>query len=124
MADAKDQKKSDKPEEAPLPASTEKQTEIAQLRIDVESHRREVRTLLGKIANREGHHQVRLLEENATLKSRITLLEKALVFLSQERLKSRSHEESKRRTEVLRQALIEYCKQTKLDQELWKSIAY
>ena len=84
--------------------------------------RKELRTLQGRISNRDPAKVESLKDENQELSKRIKLMEKALFGLIDESLRPRQGEDLRTQYEVRRQAAVEYCKKANLDPEIWKSI--
>ena len=84
--------------------------------------KQELHTIQGKLANRDPGLVQRLIKENEQLKSRITVLRKALYAIMVDADKPRQMEEADLKLEVLRRAAIEFFKKENVAPEIWKNI--
>ena len=84
----------------------------------------ELKAMAGKLRNRAPEHAPELARANQQLTRQLDELEQSLFLLMTESLKPRQEDEALQQAEVLRQAVVEYCQQSKVDPELWKNIAF
>jgi hypothetical protein len=96
---------------------------ITELQARLALLQQELLTMEGRLANRDPKLIERLKKENAEFTTRFQLLKKALFAIIIESYQPRSSDELKLQYETLRKAAVEYCKKTKIDPEIWKSIA-
>jgi hypothetical protein len=99
------------------------QSRIAELEKTLATTRQEVRTLEGKLANRNPRIIDGLKKENEELSKRFEVLKNVLFAMISESYLARNADEFKLQYEVLKQAALEYFKTSNTDPELWKSIA-
>jgi hypothetical protein len=114
-ANSKDEKRKSPEEEA--------SERIAKLQVDVVAVEREIKTLEGKLANRNPAALGEVRTANAALEKRLTALKLALYSLLIDSLKPRFNEDLHLQLECLRQATIEFCQKANVDPEIWKNIA-
>jgi uncharacterized coiled-coil protein SlyX len=99
------------------------QARIAELEKTLAATLHEVRTLEGKLANRDPKLIAQLKKENDELTKRFDVLKNVLFAMISESYLARNADEFKLQYEVLKQAALEYFKTSNTDPELWKSIA-
>ncbi|MGK5089959.1 hypothetical protein WDW86_20605 [Bdellovibrionota bacterium FG-2] len=109
---------------APTPVAETAPNKIQELKAQVQTLQREVKTLTGKIANRNPATATKVKQENEKLIARVGNLQKALYALTLESQSPSAPAEDDLRTEILRQATLQYCKKANVDQSIWKNIAY
>lgn len=106
---------------APAPLGI--QGRIAELEKTLATTLQEVRTLEGKLANRDPALIATLKKGNDELEKRFNVLKNVLFAMINESYLARNADEFKLQYEVLKQAALEYFKTSNTDPELWKSIA-
>jgi hypothetical protein len=106
----------------PTPLSSV-QSRVGELEKTLATTLQEVRSLEGKIANRDPKTIEALKKENDALSRRFDLLKNVLFAMIAESYLARNADEFKLQYEVLKQAALEYFKTSNTDPELWKSIA-
>jgi hypothetical protein len=84
----------------------------------------EVKTLDGRLHNRNPAVAEALRKENEALRERVSALIRALNTLVGESLLPRHPEDQKVQLEALRHAAIEFCKKENINPEIWKNIVY
>lgn len=102
--------------------STELRARVNELQSTVQNLTAEVRTLEGKLSNRNPELCQKLKGDNAELQKRFELLKNVLFAMISESYQPRNADEVKLQYEVLRSAAVDYFKKNKTDRELWKSI--
>jgi hypothetical protein len=107
----------------PPAAPTTIQGRVAELEKNLATTLQEVRTLEGKLANRNPKLIEALKKENDELEKRFQVLKNVLFAMISESYLARNADEFKLQYEVLKQAALEYFKVSNTDPELWKSIA-
>lgn len=125
MAEEKKEKSPQPAQPAPILQTPESaaNSRIKDLQARIIALQMEVRTMQGRFANRDPKLLRLLKKENADLKARILLLEKAFYGLMLDALEPRNSEEENIRYGILREATVEYCKNTNVDPEIWKNLA-
>lgn len=76
----------------------------------------------GRMTNRNPDLLKRLKKENEALSRRYVKLQKALYLLLMDTFAPRQADDMKTKYEVLKTSTIDYCKKTKIDQQLWKNL--
>jgi hypothetical protein len=97
---------------------------IEALQKEVDALSNDLRTVQGKLANRDPVLIAQIHRENAELKTRLGGLQKALYALLTEMMTPSQPDDLSLRYEVLRRAAIDYFKKANVDPEIWKNIAY
>ncbi|MCM2277799.1 MAG: hypothetical protein NDJ89_06955 [Oligoflexia bacterium] len=95
---------------------------IKELQAQVVTLQKEIRMTQGRFANRSPEIQKALEKENQDLRLRLSALEKALLAIHLDAHLPRRLEEEKTQYEALRLAIVEYCKKTNIDPEIWKNL--
>ena len=103
--------------------ATDLPARVAELQSQLAILEQEVKTLAGRIANRDPVKAKAITAENVTLKARLALLQKLYFTLAQKMSLGSSAEDVSTEYEMLRLAAVDYFKQINLDPELWKNIA-
>ncbi|MEK6579914.1 MAG: hypothetical protein AABZ55_11860 [Bdellovibrionota bacterium] len=117
-----------KPEPAPADASqkvspeVEAAARIESLKKQIVETEKKLRVAHGKITNRDPEQNLKYKLENEELVKRQTALERALLSLAMDSDKPRRAEDETLHYEILRKAVVDFCKNTNVDPELWKSI--
>ena len=100
----------------------EANTRITALQVQVTALKAEIKTIEGKLANKNPLTANALKKENDELRARNLILQKAFHGIITEGFKPRQAEDMKMQYEVLCQAAIEYFKKANVDPEIWKNI--
>lgn len=95
---------------------------ILKLNQEISALRNEVKRLQGLLKNRAPAVLEKAKSENAGLKTRMQLLEKALFGILVDSEKPRVAEEERLQYEVLRQTTLELCQKADINPEVWKSL--
>ena len=103
---------------------TQAAARVSELTKQVTQAEQEIRIMHGKFTNRSPARVQELKTENAAAKKRVETLQKALFGLLMEGFEPRQADDFNLKFESLRQATIEFCKQSNIDPEIWKKIAY
>ena len=106
----------------PVTPESEASARIAHLQTAVDALKAEVKTLKGKLANRDPVLQHKLKSENEALTTRLKLLKKALFGIMMDSYKPRLTDEAEIKYEVLRRAAVDYFKKANIAPEIWKNI--
>jgi hypothetical protein len=105
------------------PTTSGLQAKVAELQSQLAFERLEIRSIEGKLTNRDPRLIAQLKVENEALTKRFEQLKSVLFAMILESYQARNADEFKLQYEVLKQAALEYFKTTNTDPELWKSIA-
>lgn len=104
-------------EEAKINARiNELQTSLVKLKNDI-------RTMQGRIENRNPDTAKKLEAENMGLRTRLVLLEKAFYGVIMESTEPRSADEANQLFSIFKNTAIEYFKKVNISPDLWKNIA-
>lgn len=96
---------------------------VKALQTQAEALENEIKTMRGRISNRDPEALKDLQKENEELKARSLRLQKILSGILVENLRPSQISDEKVRHEILRQAAISYFRKANIDPEIWKSIA-
>lgn len=94
----------------------------AELKNQLEIAEGEYKKLDSRIQNLASPETTKRVKELKPLKDRLRILEKILLAILMNSLKSRSPEELQIESESLRFAVLQFCKTNKIESALWKSI--
>ncbi len=118
--DSKDSKDAKDPKAA-APAQTP-ESRIAVLTEQLKQLQNDIRTLEGRIANRDPKLTQVLEAENRDLLKKLAVLEKTLFAVLVDAELPRTSSEFQQRYKVLQQSAVEFFKHAQIDNELWKNI--
>lgn len=107
---------------APNAASTDIHERILQIQDDISIARGEIRSLQGKLSNRDPAIKARLGTENTRLRARMAKLEAALQAAFDDRTRPRETAEARLQLDILKAALVQHCRKANIDSEIWKNI--
>ncbi|MBY0470391.1 hypothetical protein K2X30_04420 [bacterium] len=97
-------------------------TRVQAMREEMEKLQVSAKTLKGQLSNYDPNITRELKKQNDEFEKKIAELEKALQFLALEALQPTTSENSILASEILRTAVIDYCKENNIKVELWKNI--
>jgi hypothetical protein len=109
------------PKSAAAPAAPT-ESKITVLTEQLKQLEQSIRTIEGRIRNRDPKLTKALQQENAELLKKLSSLERALFAVLVDADLPRTAPEFQQRHVVLQQNAVEFFKQTKIDNELWKNI--
>lgn len=95
---------------------------INDLQARLASLKQEIKTIQGRMANRNPQMILATQKENDLLKARIEKLKSALFTLVMDSYKPRSPDEAELNYENLRRASVDYFKKANIAPEIWKNI--
>lgn len=110
------------PSKIALPPEEEVRNRIQELEKAILKITGEIRSLKGKIDNNNPAEIAEIQAQNNMFQGRIESLRKALYVLTMELFSRRQPDDMKQKCEVLRLAAVEYFKNSKVNQEIWKNI--
>jgi hypothetical protein len=97
-----------------LDSSTELKSRIADLKLKIHQLEIEIKILKGKLKNRDLEKDARIVAENQTLSLKAHQLKLAVWSILDAQNETHS--------EALKSSLIDFCKNHKLNPELWKNL--